>query len=119
MSSRKRLILSYVLFATTALLILTGPGPASVLRYFAGKGTAPRTPIGHRELLFSILSDGLAWITCLGICLLIGRLAYRLRYRVPFSLTTYILGVFLLCFGLLRAVGYATLWSPLAGRGRE
>ncbi len=119
MSSRTRLIVSYVLFATTALLILTGPGPAAVVRYFAGKGNGPGSPIGHRELLFSLASDALAWLTCLSICVLIGRLAHRLRDRVPFSLTTYILGVFLLCFGLLRAVGYATLWSPLAGRGRE
>jgi diguanylate cyclase (GGDEF)-like protein/PAS domain S-box-containing protein len=119
MSSRTRLILSFALFATTALLILTGPGPAAVLRYFAGKGPRLGTQMGHRELVFSLISDGLAWFTCLTICILIGRLAYRLRDRAPFSLTTYILGVFLVCFGLLRAMGYATLWSPLSGRGRE
>ena len=118
MSSRTRLILSFALFATTALLILTGPGPAAVLRYFAGKGPRLGTQMGHRELVFSLISDGLAWFTCLTICILIGRLAYRLRDRAPFSLTTYILGVFLVCFGLLRAMGYATLWSPLSGRGR-
>jgi diguanylate cyclase (GGDEF)-like protein/PAS domain S-box-containing protein len=45
---------------------------------------------------------------------LVGRLTYRLRDRVPFSSTLYVLGLVLVYFGLLRMVGYATLWSPLA-----
>jgi diguanylate cyclase (GGDEF)-like protein/PAS domain S-box-containing protein len=107
------------LYATAGLLILTGPGPSAIIRYFAGKDLSAAAPMGHHELLFSIASDVLAWLTCLTACVLIGRLAYRLRDSVPFTLTAYILGVFLVFFALLRLVGYATLWSPLAGRGRE
>ena len=40
------------------------------------------------------------------------RLAYRLRERVPFGLTSYILGLFLVCFAVQRMIGYA-LWIPL------
>jgi diguanylate cyclase (GGDEF)-like protein/PAS domain S-box-containing protein len=115
-SSQTSSILSFALFAATALLILTGPGPASVFWYFAAKEPGSGTQMGHRELVLSLIADGLAWLTCMAACVLIGKLAYRLRDRVPFTLTTYILGGFLVCFGLLRLAGYA-VWSPLAGSG--
>jgi diguanylate cyclase (GGDEF)-like protein/PAS domain S-box-containing protein len=118
-STRTSSTLLFALYATTALLILTGPGPAAVMRYFTGNGLGSATPMGHRELVVAIISDGLAWLICMVACVFVGRLAYRLRDHVPFKLTTYILSVFLVFFGLLRLVGYATLLSPFAGRGPE
>ena len=47
-----------------------------------------------------------------------GRLAYRLRERVPFGLTTSVLILFLVCFGLQRLMGYA-FWAPLGRIGPE
>ncbi|HEX9198473.1 MAG TPA: EAL domain-containing protein [Acidobacteriaceae bacterium] len=93
--SRTRLILSFALFAPAALWLLTGPIPA-----------ASWTQQGHRALAASIIADGLAWLTCLVACLLILRLAYRLRDRAPFGLTAYLLGLFMVCFALQRAAGY-------------
>ena len=94
-SSRTKLILSFAIFAPAALWLLTGPIPSAS---WAEKGS--------RALESSLIADGLAWIMCLAACLLIIRLAYRLRDRVPFGLTTYLLGLFLVCFGIQRAVGY-------------
>ncbi len=107
-------MLTLVLFASLALFILTGPGPAAIVGYFAGKGPGFGTQLGQRDLRFSLLADGLAWLTCLVACFFVGRLTYRLRDQVPFSSTIYVLGLVLMYFGLLRMVGYATLWSPLA-----
>jgi diguanylate cyclase (GGDEF)-like protein/PAS domain S-box-containing protein len=112
--SQTKLILALVLFASLALLILTGPGPAAIIGYFAGKGPGFGTQLGHRDLRISLIIDGFAWLTCLIGCIFVGRLTYRLRDRVPFSSTLYVLGLVLVYFGLLRMVGYATLWSPLA-----
>jgi diguanylate cyclase (GGDEF)-like protein/PAS domain S-box-containing protein len=82
--------------------------------YFVGRGPGFGTQLGQRDLRFSLIADGLAWLTCLVACIFVGRLTHRLRDRVPFSSTVYVLGLVLLYFGLLRMVGYATLWSPLA-----
>ena len=119
MSARTRLILSFGLFAALALLILTGPGPAAIYAYLAGKGPGLGIQPSHHDLLFSVISDGIAWLTCLTACILAGRLTYRLRDRVPFKATIYILGLCLVFFGLLRMVGYATLWNPLARLGPQ
>lgn len=114
-SSRTRLILSFALFAATALLLLTAPGPGTVLAYLAHNGLGPQ--IGHGDLVISAAADGLAWLACLTACVLVGGLTYRLRDRVPFRQTVYLLVLFLVCFALLRLVGYATLLSPFAERG--
>jgi diguanylate cyclase (GGDEF)-like protein/PAS domain S-box-containing protein len=116
MSSRTKVALSFALFAPTALIILTGPSPGAVLQYLARGRQGPLTQIGQRALAFSLIADGLAWLTCAVACILIGRLAYRLRDRVPFGLTSYVLGIFVVCFGLQRAAGYA-LWTPLRNLG--
>jgi len=109
MPSRLRLVLSLALFAPTALIVLTGPSPAAVLAYLGGRGAWARP--SHYALTFSLIADGLALLTCVAACLLILRLAHRLRDRVPFGLTTYILGLFLLCFCLRRTAEYALALS--------
>lgn len=113
MPSRTKLVLLYALFAATGLLILTGPGPAAILGLFAGKGPAHEVHPAHAEILYSMVSDAFAWLTCLATSILVGQLSYRLRDRVPLRITIYILAMFLAFFGMLRIVGYATLWSPL------
>ncbi len=118
MSSRTKLILAFALFAPTALVILTGPSPAAVFHYVAGNRTLVGTPLSHRELTFSVIADAVAWLICLGACILIGQLASRLRDRVPFKLTIYILGVFLVGFSAQRLLSYAP-WSPLAHLGAQ
>ena len=106
MSSRTKLILSFALFAPTALIILTGPSPSTSREWLDGHGQGLRAQLGPQALAFSLIADGLALLTCLAACILILRLASRLRDRVPFGLTSYILGLFLLCFVLQRVVGY-------------
>jgi diguanylate cyclase (GGDEF)-like protein/PAS domain S-box-containing protein len=117
MSSRTKALLSFALFAPAALILLTGPSPSAVLRFLSsGSAEGPWKQLGHRALVFSLVADALAWLTCVVACLLIAKLAYRLRDRVPFVLTTYILGLFIVCFGVQRVIGYA-LWIPLGWLG--
>ncbi len=106
LSPRAKIIVSFALFAPTALILLTGPNPAAWTRG------------GHGELTFSLIADGVAWLVCLVACLMVVRLAHQLRDRVPFALTTYLLLLFLVCFGLQRIVGYA-LWAPLQRWGKD
>jgi diguanylate cyclase (GGDEF)-like protein/PAS domain S-box-containing protein len=106
LSSRSRLILSFALFAPAALIILTGPSAPAVMHSFTHRFVTTGSPSGDRALAFSIVADGLAWLTCAAACLLIAQLAFRLRDRLPFTLTTYILAVSLVAFGLQRIFGY-------------
>jgi diguanylate cyclase (GGDEF)-like protein/PAS domain S-box-containing protein len=106
------MIVSFALFAPLALLILTGPGPSAVLHL---SGVAGGPGQNHAALTYSLIADGLAWLTCLVACLMVVRFAHLLRDRVPFGLTTYLLGLFLVCFALERLAGYLPLWAPLRG----
>jgi diguanylate cyclase (GGDEF)-like protein/PAS domain S-box-containing protein len=115
-SSRTKLTLSFALFAPAALIILTGPSPVAVLEYFREKQHGSWIQLGHRALAFSLIADTLALLTCLAACLLIFRLAKHLRDRVPFILTTYILGVFITCFAFQRLVVYAIIYWDPSGR---
>ncbi len=117
-SPRAKIIVSFALFAPIALFIMTGPSPTSVLQLFNGSGHASWTQLGQRQLTFSLVADGLAWLICLVACLMVVRLAHHLRDRVPFALTSYILGLFVVCFGVQRMMGYA-LWGPLRGLGPD
>jgi diguanylate cyclase (GGDEF)-like protein/PAS domain S-box-containing protein len=120
MSSRTKLILSFALFAPTALIILTGPSPSAARAFLGGHGPGMWTQLGPRTLAFSLMADGLALLTCVAACILIMRLANRLRDRVPFGQTTYILGLFLVCFVVQRLVGYGYgAWPPLNRFGPE
>jgi diguanylate cyclase (GGDEF)-like protein/PAS domain S-box-containing protein len=114
MSSRTRLILSFALFAPAALIILTGPSASAVLHFLVHKGAVTGSPLGDRELTFSILADGIAWLVCAAACMLIAQLAFKLKDRIPFPLTSYILAVFLVGFGLQRIFGY-DLWNGRLG----
>jgi diguanylate cyclase (GGDEF)-like protein/PAS domain S-box-containing protein len=117
LSSRAKTLLSFALFAPAALILLTGPSPSAVLRFLSSDSAeVPWKQLGHRALVFSLVADVLAWMTCALACLLIARLAYRLRDRVPYAMTTYILGLFIVCFGVQRMIGYA-LWIPLGWLG--
>jgi diguanylate cyclase (GGDEF)-like protein/PAS domain S-box-containing protein len=118
MSPRTKIIVSFALFAPIALFILTGPSPTAVLQLFDGSGTASWTQLGRGQLTFSLIADAVAWLICLIACLMVVRLAHHLRDRVPFALTTYILGLFVVCFGVQRIVGYA-LWGPLRRLGPD
>ena len=109
------MIVSFAVFAPLALLILTGPDPSAVLRLSDGVAGGA----GHAALVYSLVADGLAWITCLVACFMIVRFAHLLRDRVPFGLTTYLLGLFLVCFALERLAGYLPLWGRLRGLGGE
>jgi diguanylate cyclase (GGDEF)-like protein/PAS domain S-box-containing protein len=105
--------LSFALFAPAALIILTGPSPVAVLEYFHQKQQGSWLQLSQRALAFSLIADVLAMLTCLAACLLIFRLAKHLRDRVPFILTTYILGIFIACFAFQRLVVYALIyWDP-------
>ncbi len=110
-SSRTKSFVSFSLFAAIALILLTGPSPTTARWPFRG-GEVSLAQIEHGEWTFSLVADALAWLTCLVACVMLIRLAHHLRERIPFALTTYILGLFLLCFGVERLLGY-TLWSPL------
>ena len=120
MSSRTKLTLSFALFAPAALIILTGPSPRAVFQYFARGQHGSWTQVGERALAFSLIADALALLACMAACLMIFRLAHRLRDRVPFVLTTYILGVFIVCFAFQRLVVYAMIfWDPQGRLGPE
>jgi diguanylate cyclase (GGDEF)-like protein len=116
MPSRTKLILSLALFAPTALIILSGPSPLAVIEYLKRGGTGSWTHLGHRALALSLIADGLAFLTCLAACVLIFRLAMHLRDRVPLGVTTYILGLFLVCFGLERLAVYGLAWWDPKGQ---
>jgi diguanylate cyclase (GGDEF)-like protein/PAS domain S-box-containing protein len=103
MSQRTKVTLSFILFAPTALIILLARPPS-----------AP--PANAHAFGLSLFADIVAWLTCIAACILIGRLAYRLRDSVPFGLTSYILGLFIVCFGLQRLAGYGA-WVPLGVLG--
>ena len=119
MSSRTKLTLALVfLFVPAAWSVLTGYTPNSVLRYLAEVGHGPWVQIGHRAVAFSLIADVLALLTCLAGCILIGRLAYRLRDQVPFFLTLGVLAIFVICFVLQRLLGYL-LWLPIGRLGPE
>jgi diguanylate cyclase (GGDEF)-like protein/PAS domain S-box-containing protein len=107
------------MFAAAALLILTAPGPSALFGQILHRGVDIGAQPAGRMLAFSAIGDGVAWLTCLAVCVLMGRLAYRLRDYVPFGLTAFMLCLFLVFFGLLRLVEYATLWNPMAQRGPE
>jgi len=112
MSSRIRFVLSFLLFAATALLILTAPGPIAIFEHFLPRQAGPWMQPGHRVLAMSLVTDGVVWLACLAACVLVGRLAYRIRDYVSFRLTASVLGLFLVCFGVLRMLGYAGLLHP-------
>ena len=115
--SRVKAAISFAVFAPAALILLTGPSPSAVLRFLTSDtAEGPWKQLGHRALIYSLVADILAWLTCACACVLIARLAYRLRDRVPFGMTTYILGLFIVCFGVERVLGYA-LWVPLGWLG--
>jgi diguanylate cyclase (GGDEF)-like protein/PAS domain S-box-containing protein len=117
MSSRTKALVLCALLASAALILLTGPSPNAVLTFLtSGAVESPWKQLGEPALVFSLVADALAWLTCMVACLLIARLAYRLRDRVPFGMTAYILGLFIICFGVQLAVGYA-LWVPLGWLG--
>src|SRR5665213_2303621 len=105
MPSRTKLMLSLALFAPAALIVLTGPSPAAVSAFLGGAGGWTRP--SQRSLTLSLMTDGLALLACVAACWLILRLAQRLRDRVPFGLTMYILALFLVCFCLWRIAEYA------------
>lgn len=111
-SSQARIFVSFALFASTALLLLTGPSPAAAIALLSGTGHGTWSDLGHRELMFSLVADGLAWLVCLVACVMVFRLANHLREKVPFGLTTYVLLLFIVCFGLQRVVGYL-VWTPV------
>jgi len=118
MSSRTRVILCLALLTPVTLILLMGYHSSAVLGYFAGRANGPWVQLGHRALIFSIVADVMAWATCAGACVLVGRLAYRLRERIPFGLTATILGLVVLSFGLQRLLGY-TFWLRLGGLGPD
>jgi diguanylate cyclase (GGDEF)-like protein/PAS domain S-box-containing protein len=118
MSSRTRLVLTVALFVPAALVVLTGPNPVVLVKSVAGGALGAAVQAGHTALLMSLIADGLAWLTCLAACILVGRLAFRMRDRLPFAVTTYILSVFLIGFGVQRLAAYA-LWNSFLRHGPE
>ncbi len=104
--------MSFALFASTALLLLTGPSPAAAVALLRGTGHGTWSDLGHRELVLSLMADSVAWLVCLTACVMVVRLSHYLRDRVPFGLTTYVLLLFVVCFGVQRVVGYL-VWAPL------
>ena len=117
MSSRTKIIVSFALFAPIALFMLTGPSPRAVFDLFNNTDSAAWTQPGHWRSLLSLVADAVAWLICLIACVMVVRLAHNLRDRVPFALTTYILGLFVVCFGVQRLVGYELSWGFLQRLG--
>lgn len=117
-SSRTKMIVSFALFAPTALVVLLEPSPVTTVEYLKGHVHGSWSQLARGGILFSIFADALAFLTCLAACVFVVRLAHHLRDRAPFNLTTYLLGVFLGCFGLQRLLGYA-LWGSLGHYGPE
>jgi diguanylate cyclase (GGDEF)-like protein/PAS domain S-box-containing protein len=113
MSTRTKIIVCFALFAPIALLILIGPSPAAVLHLPDGASHASWPHLRYSDLTLSLLADGLAWMICVAVCLLVLRLAHHLRRLVPFAMTAYILGLFIVFFGIARLAGYAVLWGPV------
>ena len=86
------MVLSFLLFAVAALILLGYP---------AGQRSG------------GILFDAAVWCACLVCLILMRRLTYSLRDDLPFVFTSYILFLFLLFFAIERFVGYAALWPQL------
>jgi diguanylate cyclase (GGDEF)-like protein/PAS domain S-box-containing protein len=117
MSARSKTIVPVAIFAPIALLILTGPGPLAMLR---GPGRMAGMSLhASRAMTLSLIADGLAWLTCLAACVMVVRFAHRLRDLLPWWLTTYLLGLSLVGFGLERLAGYLRLGGWLRGLGGE
>jgi len=65
LSSRTKALLSFAVFAPAALILLTGPSPSAVLSFLtSGTAEGPWKELGHRALVFSLVADILAWLTC-------------------------------------------------------
>jgi diguanylate cyclase (GGDEF)-like protein/PAS domain S-box-containing protein len=111
-SSRTRIVVSFALFASTALVLLTGPSPTALFALASEGWHGSWTDAGHRELVFSVMADSLAWLVCVAACASVFRLAHQLRDRIPFGLTSYILLLFIIGFGVQRVIGYM-MWAPM------
>jgi diguanylate cyclase (GGDEF)-like protein/PAS domain S-box-containing protein len=116
MSSRTKVTLLLALSTPTALILLTGIRPSMVHAYLAHWGYGPWARLGDRAMVMSLAADIVAWLTCVAACLMVGRLAFFLRERIPFRLTVLVLGLFAVCFGIQRMMGYA-VWLPIARVG--
>ncbi len=99
------MVLSFILFVPTVLVILTRPFGQPVGTFEHGF----RNAVLHGDIRFNFFADTVAWLACLAACIVMGRLAYSMRDKLPFGLTSYVLFLFVVFFGAERFLGYLVL----------
>jgi diguanylate cyclase (GGDEF)-like protein len=99
------MLLSFVLFVPTALIILTHRlgEPVGILHH------------GFRNAILNgdVLLHLAAWFVCLACLIMVGRVTNSLSENLPFVFTSYLLFAFILFFAMERLIGYAVLWPQL------
>ena len=98
-----------ILLAPTALILLTRPLSQSIAIFHHGFWNA----IARGDAHFGLFADLAAWLACLACVVLMGRVAYSLRNKLPFGPTSYLAFLFILVFAVERSIGYAVLWPQL------
>ncbi|HMF52833.1 MAG TPA: diguanylate cyclase, partial [Edaphobacter sp.] len=101
-SQSARMILSFILFVPTALIIFNYPLGQSVGILQHGFHNA----MFHTGLRLDLAAS----LLCLASLIIMGRVTYSLRDNLPFVFTGYVLFLFLFFFAIERLIGYAVLW---------
>ncbi len=109
-SQKTQLVLSLLLFALTALVLLIFPlgQPVEILRH----GFTPARSAGVDLRLGTGLA---AWLVCLGSLVFVSRQANALSDNLRLVFTRYLLLVFLLFFSVERVVRGAARWLQFHG----
>jgi diguanylate cyclase (GGDEF)-like protein len=99
------MVLSFILFVPTALIILNYPlgQPVGILQH--GFHSAMSHASFRLDLAASLL--------CLASLIIMGRVTYSLRDNLPFVFTGYVLFLFLFFFAIERLIGRTVLWPQL------
>jgi len=104
-SQRARMVLSFILFVPTALIIRT---------YRLGQSVGILQHGFHNAMFHTGLRlDLAASLFCLASLIIMGRVTYSLRDSLPFVFTSYVLFLFIFFFAIERLIGYAVLWPQL------
>jgi diguanylate cyclase (GGDEF)-like protein len=108
-SHRARIVLSFILFAPTAFIILDQP--VSDLQH--GFPDAIFASIFHGNVSFHLAANLAVWFVCLACLILMGRIANDLSENPPLVFTSYIFFVFILYFATERLIGCVALLPQL------
>ncbi len=108
-SPRARVLLSFILFIPTALILL----PYSLGEPVGMLHDGVRSAMFHGNVGFSLATDLVAWLVCLVCVIIMGRITQTLSNNPSFASTSYILFVFILFFAMERLFGWVVLWPQL------